>query len=288
MHGRTWTIALGLLTLLGCTEPPEISLPSPKPIASSFNPATAGAIHGRVVWDGDVPVAKPMLVKTNAFQPNLHKNPVHCTLPHYPQVHNGGVMGAVVFLRGIDPHAAKPWDHPGVRIEFKDRELRVHQGKHVSSVGFVPVGGDIEFVNRDVDYHLLRARGAAFFAAPLQVSNQSSRRTLAKAGVVDLTSGAGYYWLHGHLFVAEHPYYAQTDADGRFRLEQVPAGTYELVCWMPSWVVTHREYDPEAGIMVRYIWAEPKEQMQTVAVRAGGGVDAEYRWDKKQFGEAEK
>jgi hypothetical protein len=197
-------------------------------------------------------------------------------------------MGAVVFLRGIDPHAAKPWDHPGVRIEFKDRQLIVHQGKHISSVGFVPVGGEIAFVNSDADYQLLRARGAAFFAAPLQVLDHPSQRTLSKAGMVELTSGAGYYWLRGHLFVAEHPYYTRTDADGRFSLEQVPDGTYELICWMPSWVVTHREYDPEAGIMVRYIWAEPKEQVQAVTVRAGGAVEAEYRWDNKLFAETGK
>ncbi len=283
MHGRTSTIALGLLTLLGCTEPPEKSQPARVPIASSFNSATAGSIHGRVVWDGDVPVAKPMLNNTNAFQPNLYKNPVHCTLPHYPQVKNGGVMGAVVFLRGIDPHAAKPWDHPSVRIEFKDRLLQVHQGNHVSNVGFVPVGGDIEFVNRDPDYHLLRGRGAAFFAAPLQVPDRPGRRSLSKPGIVDLTSGAGYYWLHAHLFVAEHPYYARTDADGRFKIEQVPAGTYELVCWMPSWVVMRREYDPEAGIMVRYAWAKPKEQVHAVVVRAGGTVETQYRWEKNVF-----
>ena len=106
---------------------------------------------------------------------------------------------------------------------------------------------------------------------------------MTKAGIAELTSGAGYYWLHGHLFVAEHPYYAQTDADGRFRLEQVPAGKYELMCWLPSWVVMRREYDPEAGIMVRYVWAEPKVQVQAVTVLANTVVDVDYRWQEKMF-----
>lgn len=280
---RGHIIAIGLLTLLGCVESHESPQPAPEPIASSFDSARTGAIHGRVVWDGAVPATKPMLVRAIAFQPYLHA--VEATLPHYPSVNadNRGVAGAVVFLRGIDPHQAKPWDHAGVRIEFKDRQLHVHQGKHVSSAGFVRVGDEIEFVNRDADFHLLRARGAAFFAAPLQVPDQPSRRTLTKAGVVDLTSGAGYYWLHSHLFVAEHPYYVQTDADGRFNLEQVPAGTYELVCWLPSWVVTHRELDPETGVMVRYIWATPKEQVQTVEVRTGGTSDVTYRWTRAAF-----
>jgi hypothetical protein len=288
MHGRTWTTALGLLTLLGCSELPEAA-PTPsqaKHIVTSFDGAKTGTIQGRVVWDGDVPAAEPMLIKAIAFHPFLYEHPVECTLPHYPRVENGGVMGAVVFLRGIDPRCAKPWAHPGVRVEFQDRQLRVHQGKHVSSIGFVKLGGEIEIVNRDADFHLLRARGAAFFAAPLQVPDQPSRRTLTKAGIVDLTSGAGYLWLHGHLFVAEHPYYVQTDADGRFTLEQVPAGNYELVCWMPSWIVTRRERDPETGIMARLTWADPQEQTQAVEVQASGVVEVSYRWQAKMFGAA--
>jgi hypothetical protein len=166
--------------------------------------------------------------------------------------------------------------------------LHVHQGKRDSTIGFVKLGDAIEIVNRDADFHLLRARGAAFFAAPLQVPEQPSRRTLTKAGIGDLTSGAGYLWLHGHLFVAEHPYYVPTDAEGRFSLDHVPAGSYELVCWMPSWIVTRRERDPETGIMARLIWAEPKEQTQAVEVRAGGVVEVGYRWQAKMFGAAGK
>ncbi len=288
MHGRTWPTALCLLTLLGCTDLPDEqpSASQAKDVVSSFDVAKTGTIQGRVIWDGAVPVAEPMLIKAIAFHPFLYKNPVECTLPHYPRVQNGGVMGAIVFLRSVDPCAAKPWDHPGVRVEFQDRQLRVHQGKHVSTIGVVRVGAEIEIVNRDADFHLLRARGAAFFAAPLQTPDQPSRRTLAKAGIVDLTSGAGYLWLHGHLFVAEHPYYVQTDADGRFTLDRVPAGTYELVCWMPSWVVTRRERDPETGIMARLTWADPKEQTQTALVRAGSVVEVSYRWQEKMFGEA--
>jgi hypothetical protein len=288
MHGRTWTTGLCLLALLGCTELPDPppSASQAAPVISSFDSANTGTVQGRVTWDGAVPVAEPMLIKAIAFHPFLYKNPVECTLPHYPRVQNGGVTGAVVFLRSVDARAARPWDHPKVRVEFQDRQLRVHQGKHVSTVGFVKLGDAIEIVNRDADFHLLRARGAAFFAAPLQVPDEPSRRPLTKAGIVDLTSGAGYLWLHGHLFVAEHPYYAQTDADGRFTLAHVPAGTYELVCWMPSWIVTRRERDPETGIMARLIWADPHEQTQAVEVRAGGVVDAEYRWQQKMFADA--
>ena len=49
------------------------------------------------------------------------------------------------------------------------------------------------------------------------------------------------------MFVCDHPYYAVTDADGRFRFPSVPAGQYELVAWHPNWVVAHTERNPENG-----------------------------------------
>ncbi|HZZ81878.1 MAG TPA: carboxypeptidase-like regulatory domain-containing protein [Gemmataceae bacterium] len=284
MHGRI--LAVALMALIGCTEvnEPTPNAP-PQPVASAFDASNTGTIQGRVVWDGDVPVAEPMVVSTIAFNPLLFKKPVHCTLPHYPRVNSEthGVSDAVVFLRGVDPKVAKPWDHAEVSVEFQDRAMRIHQGKDVSSVGFAKLGSTIDIVNRDAEYHLLRGRGAAFFTAPLQKPNEVSKRTLAKPGIVDLTSGAGYYWLHGHLFVAEHPYFVRTDAAGNFHLDQVPAGTYELVCWMPNYTVTRRERDPETSVLVRLIWAEAKEQVQTIQVRPGQAADATYRWRADQF-----
>ncbi len=33
------------------------------------------------------------------------------------------------------------------------------------------------------------------------------------------------------IIVAEHPYYTLTDADGQFRLENVPEGSYRIRAW---------------------------------------------------------
>lgn len=285
MHGRICTAILCLFPMLGCTEAPQ-SLPATAPTAPSnpaFDAGETGTIAGRVEWQGDVPTPELMTVKAIAFDPLLYTNPVECTLPHYPRVQNGGVGRAVVFLRGIDPARARPWDHPKARVEFRDRQLRIEQGNRSSLVGFVRLGDDIAMVNRDTDFHLVRARGAAFFAAPLKIPDETSRRRLDHPGIVELTDGAGYLWLHAHLFVAEHPYYALTDGEGRFTLLQVPAGTYELVCWMPSWRIERRERDPETGIMARTVWRAPKEKTQTVEVRAGRSNELTFDWARTDF-----
>jgi hypothetical protein len=286
MHGRIGI--LGFLTLLGgCTE---LSVPNeqqepPTALAQAFEPAMTGTIRGRVVWDGEAPASEERLVRAIAYNPHLHKNPARFSTPHIPKVQpqNRGVENAVVFLRGIDPRRGKAWDHPNARVEFHDRQLFVHQGNQRTQVGFVRRGSAVEIVNRDTEYHNLHARGAAFFAMPLLEANQVHERKLPQAGVVDLTCGAGYYWLHAHLFVTEHPYYARTDAEGQFVLDQVPTGSYEIVCWLPTWHITRKEVDPETGIIARLAWDAPKEQTQKVSVAAGGISELSSRWSQGMF-----
>ena len=38
-------------------------------------------------------------------------------------------------------------------------------------------------------------------------------------------------WMKAWGFIVEHPYYAVTDATGAWKLDEVPAGTYDLVAW---------------------------------------------------------
>jgi RNA polymerase sigma factor (sigma-70 family) len=40
-----------------------------------------------------------------------------------------------------------------------------------------------------------------------------------------------HHWLDGYARVFEHPYFAVTDAEGRFRLENAPVGAWRVVIW---------------------------------------------------------
>lgn len=41
-------------------------------------------------------------------------------------------------------------------------------------------------------------------------------------------------WTHAWLAVLDHPYFAQTDAKGSFRIDGVPPGKYHIRAWHPS------------------------------------------------------
>ena len=66
-------------------------------------------------------------------------------------------------------------------------------------------------------------------------------------------------WMHAFVGVVEHPWFAVTGEDGRFDLEGVPPGPYEVVLW-------HERFGTLRG---------------TVSIEAGGvaTVDLDYRLD---------
>jgi hypothetical protein len=41
-------------------------------------------------------------------------------------------------------------------------------------------------------------------------------------------------WMRAWIKVFDHPYFAVTDADGRFTIPKAPAGTYRLITWQES------------------------------------------------------
>jgi hypothetical protein len=102
----------------------------------------ADIIRGRVTWGGDFPVVPPLRGWTDVGPEDggakfhVQENP---NAPHIDP-ESRGVGDAVVFLRGVDPSRAGPWDLPRVRVEQKDYRFLVRQGGAVGRVGFVRRG----------------------------------------------------------------------------------------------------------------------------------------------------
>jgi hypothetical protein len=269
-----------LFGLSGCIDEgpqptaPDESVPAISGASAAFDAENTVSIEGRVIWDGEVPEVPPLtVVPAPDLMPPDVKAPMN---PFRPLINpaSKGVEDVIVFLRGVDSARARPWPHAPVRVEQTCRQIAVVQGEATSRFGFVRRGDSFESLSRDSAYHALRARGAAFFTLPFVDADRPSRRRLDNLGVVELSSGAGLYWLHARLLVVDHPYYTRTDHEGRFRLEQVPAGRYEAVCWMPSWVVARKDRDPESGLISRVVFAPAVEWSAAVTVdaRAVGSV----------------
>ena len=270
MNGRVLAAIVCGLVLTGCGKDaatqPEPAQAATEDTGTSFDEATAGVVTGRVVWQGEPPRVPPYLspvkpLSESAPGRGLHQWPNVCA----PLVDaSGGVGHAVVYLRGVDAHKAKPWDLPPVRVELDDYQVHVRQGDAVGRSGFVRCGSQVPFVSKQAVFHSLQGRGAAWFALPLADADREQVRTLSRPGVVELSSGAGYYWMRGYLFVLDHPYAAETDEHGYFTLWGVPPGRYELVVWHPNWQEASHSRDADTCQICRIVLQPPLEVIQSI------------------------
>ncbi len=261
-----------VLVLLGCDDggprQSEDLPPHPGEARVQFDPASAGAIRGRVVWDGAIPSVAPFEVLPNPLAGELLQKQQLRPNPNAPRIepHTKGVTNAIVFLRGIDPRRGRRWNHSPVTVYQREGQFSIEQDKTVSPFGFVRRGDAITMVSQDRVFHSLHAGGAAFFTLTFPDPDLPLTRPLNEPGIVELTSAAGYFWMRAYLFVSDHPYTTRTDAEGTFVLRDVPPGSYELVCWMPSWVKARHERDPESGFVARLFFQPPVERTQALTL----------------------
>lgn len=95
----------------------------------------------------------------------------------------------------------------------------------------VRTGTEVRFLNSDSIYHNVFSLSATkSFDLGRYPTGSYRAVTFDKPGIVRI-----YCDIHTHMnawvVVLDTPFFAVTAADGRFRIEKVPPGSYELVAW---------------------------------------------------------
>lgn len=276
-------VVLGVFVCFGGGCQPAPAVPKeapPTPLGAKFDPKTTGTISGRVLWSGQAPTVESprLLVKVAGFEGEQAN-------PNAPRIDpkTGGMDQSLVFLRKVDPAQSKPWSHPAVEVAFKNDRLIVQQGDRAGRIGIVRRGDEISCLSYEKRNHILKGRGAAFFSLPLIEIERATKRKLEQGGIVDLSSGAGFFWQRAYLWVGDHPYAVLTDDAGAFTLTDVPVGAYELVSWQPNWIIKGHERHAEFGEIERLLFADPVEQTTKILVTPGDTIPATFTWSDPKF-----
>src|SRR6267378_6481606 len=161
--------------------------------------------------------------------PKSHPAPLMAK--RYEIVTHGGVLSteppvAVVYLEGSFP---KPSSLPTKQIAQKNLMF-------VPSLLPVQVATKIEFPNLDDTYHSI------FSYSPAKRFDLGRYRTEERPIPSEVFDTPGLVTLrcdiHDHMrgliLVLSTPFFAVTDADGRFRLRGLPEGRYMLKAWIDS------------------------------------------------------
>ena len=179
------------------------------PIASTQVGDRLGAIRGRVEL-GQSPAA-------NARRPSVGDLGAAPQSPPEPR-------RAVVYLESA-PRGAFELTEPGRAVMDQRNETFV---PHLLAV---TTGAVVDFPNSDRIYHNVfsLSKVARFDLGRYAVGRSKSVR-FDRPGIVRV-----FCDIHSHMnafiLVFSHPFFALTDAEGRYRIERVPRGTYNVVAW---------------------------------------------------------
>jgi hypothetical protein len=212
-----------------------------------------GVIEGTVTLEGAVPEPK-------GFNLITFPDPQYCgrisngkgwrLLHDFVVGPTGGLKDAIVLLEGVE--AGKPFELSVPLIEARDCMFQpfvtiVRNGHAVEVVNMDPVMHDIQGYETS-----LEAGARVLFNTPLVMNQQHHRGDLhaihnhapgkSLVGPIYLNKGRRTFYMqcgfHAYMeswaMAVNNPYYALTDENGRFSLDQVPPGTYQLVVWHPQ------------------------------------------------------
>jgi len=103
----------------------------------------------------------------------------------------------------------------------------------VPHVSLLKPAGNVKVTNKDANTlhttHAQFADGKFLFNVSLPMVNFTTTKPIDKPGLVELACNT-HTWMRGYLVVTEE-LSAVSGADGKFRIENVPAGPHDLKIW---------------------------------------------------------
>jgi plastocyanin len=126
--------------------------------------------------------------------------------------------------------------------------------------GLLPivVGTTVRCPNHDqIHHHVYSFSRTKTFELPLYKGTDAPPVLFDKVGVVKVGCNI-HDWMSAIILVLPTPYFAQTDAEGRFTLADLPRGQYSLVAW--------HELSK----------SKPEDTAQSVTVGSGPTVEANF------------
>jgi hypothetical protein len=235
-----------------------------------------GTITGVATWKGEIPDLPPieLVADTNfcgeevpslALQVNPKNKGVRYVLVYLERVEKGKAPADKYWLHmGSDSKNAVPGT---VTCQFKEHIFPFVRSQVMAMINFDPIFHNPHFFN---------SKNISLLNIPMPIPNQEIDHHYLQhpgkneKGVMrlqcDVHSSMNAYWAG-----FDHPYFAVTDADGKFEISGVPPGKYTLVAWHEGYKVIREE-------AARPFYDRPHVHRQEIEVKPKESVEVHFEF----------
>jgi len=223
-------LSLAAAMLISCSgsdrkqAEPSAKAEKAAPVYFKVDPSTAGVIQGSIACQGKKPARMPVDMSSDpacveahhgkAFDESVGVNP------------NGTLSNVFVYIKsGLEDKTFEP---PATPVTIDQKGCWFHPRVIGIQVGQV--------------YHVTNSDPVTHNIHPLAQTNREWNhsqgpgdpeltRKFTKAEVMVPVKCNIHSWMHAYIGVLPHPYFAVSNAEGSFKLENLPPGDYVVAAW---------------------------------------------------------
>lgn len=193
--------------------------------SAAVDPATTGAVTGRVTLQGTPPPAKVVRVDGDKTCATIVPGGQH-TIPEYEVGASGGLGNVFVYVKtGLEGR--------GFPVPAEPVVVDQQRCWYIPRVVGVRVGQAFQVLNSDPLLHNVRAQAEINqpFNQGQPVQGVRYSHTFSTEEVMVPLKCDVHAWMNAWVGVVNHPFFAVTGPDGAFSLPGLPAGTYTVEAW---------------------------------------------------------
>jgi plastocyanin len=231
MNRKTWLALvglcaiLGLLVLAGCSKKEtteqasnatEEKMATPAPAATPIDPATVATVSGTVKLDGAAP--KPNKIDMSQDPACKGANTAETVIA------DGGKL-ANVFVYVKDGLGNRTFDTPKDPVVIDQQGCKYHP--HVLGV---MTGQDVQIKNDDQTTHNIHPtpKDNREWNESQPPGSAAITKQFAREEIMLPVKCNQHPWMKMYLNVVNSPFFAVTDASGKYELKGLPPGTYTI------------------------------------------------------------